>query len=153
MLHRFLPTRRRILRALFAIGFAAPLMAADCSDLTGSSSSSAKFDGTYSLRRFDGKSLPTCIICVDSRNQLILYQGDWTVSGTSVSTAMYTKQMINGTTTTDSRFWPERHTGTISVSGSSATITLDTGNRVYASLESGGLTYTSGGHTYYFEKQ
>lgn len=147
--HLRVPGHRRALRALLAVVVAVPLMASDCTDVTGTKGSS-EWDGNYFLKKVDGKSLPTCIICVDSRNQLTLHDGLWTVRGKSITTKMWTKQMINGTTTTESRFWPEQHTGTISVSGSSATITLDTGNKVYASLGDGGLTYTTGGHTYYF---
>jgi len=145
--------RRRAVRAFVTVAMAFPLLGASDCGLTGlNEDDSAKYDGTYTLVSVDGQSLPFNMIYVDSRNRLVLTKGVWTLSGTSLSTAMYTTSYVNGVATSEARFNPERHTGTVTFSGETATGTLDTGSSVSTTLSSGTMLTTYNGHQMRFVK-
>lgn len=131
---------------------ALPLVASACGDVLTGTDDSDDFDGTYRVVAVDNRSMPAKIIDVDSRNYLLLTRGEWVVSGSTVRTSMWTTSYINGQPRSEARFNPERHTGTITVSGNTATVVLDTGSRITASLSDNGLTYTSNGRTIRFVK-
>jgi hypothetical protein len=132
------------------------LTGASCADLTGTGSSGTDWDGTYVVTSVDGSSVSSgraYVLYVDASNYLVLTRGEWVVSGATVSTATWTTQVINGRSTLDPKFNPERHSGKISVSGNTATLELDTGSKLYATREGNGLTSTSNGRKMVFAKQ
>lgn len=148
--------RRNSLRSLVLTSLLAlPLLGAgECANLTGSDSGSGsnKYDGSYELRSVDGQSLPVDLIRVDSRNRLVLTKGVWTLSGTTLSTAMYTTSIVNGVSTSEARFNPERHTGKVTFSGGTATGTLDTGSSVSTTFSTGTMLTTYNGRRMEFRK-
>jgi hypothetical protein len=128
------------------------------SDPSSTTSGANKWDGVYSLTHVDGAAVSetgtACAVCVDARTYLRVERGEWTVKGLTVTTATWTRGVINGVTQPiDTRFYPERHTGKIVVNGNSATITLDTGSSVTATLANGEMVQTSNGRTMRFRKQ
>ena len=143
----------RMLRlAIFTAILAFPLLGAgECGDLTGSSDDS-EYDGVYKLVSVDGQTLPYNMIYVDSRNRLVLTKGYWTLSGRSLSTEMWTTSYVNGVGTSEARFNPEKHTGTVTFSGNRATGTLDTGSSVSTTMSSGTMLTSYNGHQMQFEK-
>jgi len=146
--------RTRGLRAAFlTIALAFPMLGADGCDITGTEEDeSSSYDGSYNLVAVDGQSLPYNMIYVDSRNRLVLTRGTWTLSGNTLRTEMYTTSVVNGVSTTETRFNPERHTGTVTISGGRATGTLDTGSSVSTTISSGTMLTTYNGHQMKFEK-
>jgi len=105
-------TRRRAVRAFVTVAMAFPLLGASDCGITGlDEDDSAKYDGVYNLVSVDGQSLSSGynLVYVDSRNKLVLTKGVWTLSGKSLSTAMYTTSTINGSSTSSI----ERHSGTV----------------------------------------
>ena len=147
---------RNALRSLATVLFAAPLLAGECADLTSTSSTSASssggYDGTYNLVSVDGQSLPYNIIYVNAQNRLSLTKGQWTISGTSLTTRMWTTSIVNGVATSEGKFNPEVHTCTITVSGEQATCTLDSGTPIYATISGGTVVYDNSGHQLKFQK-
>lgn len=147
--------RRNALRSLAAVLFAAPLLAGECADLTSTSSSTSSsggYDGTYTLVSVDGQSLPYDIIYVNAQNRLSLTRGEWTISGTSLTTRMWTTSIVSGVPKTEAKFNPEVHTCTITVSGEQATCTLDSGTPIYATISGGTVVYDNSGHQLKFQK-
>jgi hypothetical protein len=145
---------RSALRSFAAVLFAIPLVAGECTDLTStsSSSSSTSYDGTYTLLSVDGQGLPYNIIYVNSQNRLSLTRGEWTISGSSLTTRMWTTSYVNGVAQSEARFNPEVHTCTISVSGDQASCTLDSGTPIYATISGGTVVYDYSGHQLKFQK-
>ena len=147
--------RTRGLRAaLLTVALAFPMLGADGCDITGTEDedSSSSYDGSYSLVAVDGQSLPYNMIYVDSRNRLVLTKGTWTLTGNTLRTEMWTTSYVNGSATSEARFNPERHTGTVTISGGVATGTLDTGSSVSTTLASGTMLTTYNGHQMKFVK-
>lgn len=147
--------RRNALRSLAAVLFAAPLLAGECADLTSTSSSTSSsggYDGTYTLVSVDGQSLPYDIIYVNAQNRLSLTRGEWTISGTSLTTRMWTTSIVSGVPKTEAKFNPEVHTCTITVSGDQASCTLDSGTPIYATISGGTVVYDNSGHQLKFQK-
>jgi len=151
-------SRKRALRtALLTAVMAFPLLGAgDCSDLTGSSDSdSSSYDGTYDLVTVDDRSVASGfdLVRVDANNRLVLYKGTWTLSGRTLSTRMYTYSIVNGVRKDEARFQPEQHTGTVTISGGTATGTLDSGSSVSTTFSSGTMLTSYSGHRMKFVKQ
>lgn len=145
-----LMNRKRAIRALCMAVMAFPLLGA--SDCGTEPDDTSEYDGTYTLLTVDGQSLPYNMIYVDSRNRLVLTKGVWSLNGSSLSTAMYTTSYVNGVGTSEFRFNPERHTGTVTLSGGVATGTLDSGSSVSTTFSSGSMLTTYNGHRMYFVK-
>lgn len=145
-----------MLRSAAALLLALPLAGAECADLTQPSSAgggaSASYDGTYELVTVDGSSLPANIIYVDSQNRLVLTKGQWVISGTSLTTKMWTTSYVSGRATSEARFNPEVHTCTVTISGETASCTLDSGSSIYASISGGTVVYSYSGHQLRFTK-
>ncbi|HET9426250.1 MAG TPA: hypothetical protein VFO55_12855 [Gemmatimonadaceae bacterium] len=133
---------------------ALPLAGAECADLTtpGGAGAGANYDGTYTLVTVDGSSLPANIIYVDSQNRLVLTKGEWTISGKSLTTRMWTTSYVNGTATSEARFNPEVHSCTVTIDDGTATCTLDSGSTIYATIEGGTVVQSYSGHTLRFTK-
>ena len=154
----FMKKKRALRAALLTAAMAFPMLgASDCSDLTGSgdADSSSSYDGTYDLVSVDGRSIPPGfdLIRVDANNRLVLEKGDWTLSGKTLSTRMYTYSYVNGVYKQDPRFYPERHTGTVTLSGGTATGTLDSGSSVSTTFSSGTMLTSYSGHQMKFVKR
>lgn len=145
-----------MLRSAAALILALPLAGAECADLTqpggAGGGSSASYDGTYELVTVDGSSLPANIIYVDSQNRLVLTKGQWVISGTSLTTKMWTTSYVSGKATSEARFNPEVHTCTVTISGETASCTLDSGSSIYASISGGTVVYSYSGHQLRFTK-
>jgi hypothetical protein len=144
------------LRTTAGFILALPLAGAECADLTqpggGATASGGSYDGTYNLVSVDGSSLPADIIYVDSRNRLELTQGQWVISGTSLTTKMWTTSWVNGSPTREARFNPEVHTCTVTIDGDTASCTLDSGSAIYATIGGGTVVYSYSGHQLRFTK-
>jgi hypothetical protein len=144
-----------VLRSAAALVLALPLAGAECADLTqpgGGASGAGSYDGTYELVTVDGSSLPANIIFVDSKNRLVLTKGQWVISGKSLTTKMWTTSYVNGTPTSEARFNPEVHTCEVTISGETASCTLDSGSSIYASISGGTVVYSYSGHQLRFTK-
>lgn len=145
-----------LLRSAAALILALPLAGAECADLTqpggGATSGSSSYDGTYNLVTVDGSSLPANIIYVDSQNRLVLTKGQWVIAGTSLTTKMWTTSYVSGKATSEARFNPEVHTCTVTISGETASCTLDSGSSIYASISGGTVVYSYSGHQLRFTK-
>ncbi len=149
-LHRL---SRSLRTAMFAIVLAFPLLGAgDCSFTGPDDGSSDSYDGTYALKTVDDQVLPFPMIYVDSRNRLMLTKGVWTLTGTTLQTQMWTTSIVNGASTSESKFNPERHTGTVTISGGTATGRLDSGSSVSTTFSSGRMLTSYSGHKMQFEK-
>ena len=145
------------LRTTAALILALPLAGAECADLTqpgggGGGGDGAGYDGTYILVSVDGKPIPQDIIFVDANNHLRLTQGQWIISGTSLTTKMWTTSYVNGVPKSDPKFNPEVHTCTVTISGETASCTLDSGSSISASVSGGAVVQSSSGHVLRFEK-
>jgi hypothetical protein len=155
-MRKLFTTKRALRTAMLSAVLAFPLLGAgECADITGSDdSSSSSYDGTYDLVSVDGKSASTYdIIRVDANNRLVLYRGVWTLSGRTLTTEMSTYSIVNGVRKDDPRFQPERHTGTVTISGGTATGTLDSGSSVSTTLSSGTMLTSYSGHQMKFAKR
>ena len=147
-------TAKRLVRTIAAIAaFYPALGAGDCSDLTGTKSKN--YNGTYQLATVNGQTVSSSSPFYlyggpGDATSLRLISGVWVVSGTSLGTTMTTISRFSGQ---DDPAYAEHHTGTISISGSSATATLDNGTEVYASLGSDAITYSTGSATLRFTKR
>lgn len=144
------------LRSIAGFILVLPLAGAECADLTepsgAGSTTSGSYDGTYNLVSADGSSLPANIIFVDSQNRLVLTKGQWVIAGTSLTTKMWTTQYVNGQATSAAKFNPEVHTCTVTISGDSASCTLDSGSSIFATIGGGAVVYSYSGHQLRFEK-
>jgi hypothetical protein len=150
---------RFALRAIAAVVLTLPLAGAECADLTtpggSSASSGASYDGTYTLTTVDAKPLPFNIFFVDNQNKLVLTKGEWIVSngGKSLTTKMWTTSYVSGKATSEARFNPEVHTCSVTISGGTASCTLDSGTSIQATIGSNVVTQTSyGSHVLEFTK-
>lgn len=153
MLQKTTHRRRGVRRTLLAAVLALPLLAASqCDDLLGTG---ANYDGTYVLESVNGQGMPYTMQSYGN-NRLVLERGEWTVSGsgTRLDTKMWSYMVLNGVRQApDPRFSPERHTGTITLSGNTATGTLDTGSTVRTTFETGTMLTSYNGHQMYFRKR
>ncbi len=139
--------KRKLRIALLTVAAAVPLLAADCPDFSGppsdDESSSSSFDGSHTLISVNGHNLPVDIVYADAQNHLSLIAGTWTISGSSLSTQMTTIAYFGGVPKPSS---VERHTGTIRVSGNTATGTLDDGRKITATISNGELLEDDAGN-------
>jgi hypothetical protein len=143
--------RSRLARAvMFTAMLAFPLLGANECALT---EPEENFDGTYTLETVNGYSMPFNMQYIDGSNKLVLTSGSWTIIGTTLYTKMSTYMVVSGKRTPTSGSTTENHTGTISVSGSSATATLDNGTKVYATIEDGQLLFDQYGNTLKFRRK
>jgi hypothetical protein len=144
------------LRSVAGFILVLPLAGAECADLTepngGGSAAASSYDGTYNLVSVDGGSLPANIIFVNSQNRLVLTKGQWVIAGTSLTTKMWTTQYVNGQATSAAQFNPEVHTCTVTISGDTASCTLDSGSSIFATVGGGSVVYSYSGHQLRFEK-
>ena len=146
------------LRSAAVVLLALPLAGAECADMTEPTTAGAagglgaSYDGTYNLVSVDGNGLPANIIFVDSQNRLVLTQGQWVISGKSLTTKMWTTQYISGKATSAAQFNPEVHTCTVTISGESASCTLDSGSSIFATISGGTVVYSYSGHQLRFTR-
>ena len=139
---------RFAVRAIAGLILTLPLAGAECADLTSpGGSAGANYDGTYTLVTVDGSSLPANIIFVNSQNRLVLTKGEWTISGKSLTTRMWTTSYVNGSATSEARFNPEVHTCTVTIDDGTASCTLDSGSSISASIGDGTVVQSYSGHT------
>ncbi|MEO5568002.1 MAG: hypothetical protein ABIR92_05895 [Gemmatimonadaceae bacterium] len=157
---RIKPTARaRFGRVLFTVLLAVPALgASDCSGLTGASESD--LDGTYDLYSVTAGGTTTNVSSstpfymygkAGDANSLRLISGRWVISGsgTALNTTMTTIARYSGK---DDPAFAERHTGTIEAGETTATATLDTGTKIYGTLGSDEITYSSGSATLRFRR-
>lgn len=156
MLRSLPPNRARLGRAFMIALIAFPALGAgDCAGLTGTDD--ADFDGTYTLYSVTAGGTTTYMSSgpfymygkSGDANSLRLTSGEWEVSGTTLHTTMVTVARYDGASQSP---YTERHTGSIDVSGESATATLDNGTQIYATFGSDDITYSSGSATLRFRK-
>lgn len=140
--------RSKFFRATLAV-LVLPLVLAGCPAID-DMLNPTNYVGSYDLVEVNGSGLPFTMAYVDQSNKLVLERGVWTInSDNSLSTQMSGYMLVSGSR----RSFDERHSGTVSVSGTTVQVTLDNGRTATAQLDGDQLLTDDQGNRLRFVKR